>query len=83
MIYYQQLTYYKLKIIIMNKKEIFGLFEAITTSGQSIFVDDFDGWGERAEIPTYGFISAMEGNGVKSHVTFPPSYVRPKSPRFR
>ena len=69
MICYQQLTYYKLKIIIMNKKEIFAIFEAITTSGQSIFVNDFDGWGERAEIPAYGFTSAMEGNGVKSHAT--------------
>lgn len=53
----------------MNKKEIFEIFDAITTSGQCAFVNDFSGWGSNAEIPGYKFISAIEGNGVVSEAT--------------
>lgn len=53
----------------MEKEKIFELFEAITSSGQNVFIDDFSGWGEDAKVPGYEFISAMEGNGLRRHTT--------------
>lgn len=53
----------------MEKRRIFELFAAITSSGQNIFIDDFSGWGSDAEVPGYDTISAMEGNGLRSQTT--------------
>ncbi len=53
----------------MEKEKIFELFEAITSSGQNIFVNDVSGWGDEAKVPGYEFISAMEGNGLRRHTT--------------
>lgn len=53
----------------MEKKKIFELFEAITSTYQNIFVDDFFDWGDDAKVPGYDFTSAMEGNGLISHTT--------------
>ncbi len=53
----------------MNKKEIQELFEYMTSSNESIFVNDFAGWTEEAKIPGYDSFAAMEGNGIKSQTT--------------
>ena len=61
----------------MNKKEIFELFEFMTCNGKSVFVNDFSGWGEVAEIPGFKSFSSPEGNGIRSEATgseFDPQY---------
>ena len=61
----------------MNKKEIFELFEFMTTRDKSVFVSDFSGWGEAAKIPGYTDFSSSEGNGIRSNFNgaeFEPQY---------
>ncbi len=53
----------------MNKKEIQELFDYMTTSGKSTFVDDFSGWGDASKVPGYTSFASMEGNGLKSEHT--------------
>ncbi len=53
----------------MNKKTIFELFDYMTTSGKSTFIDDFEGWGTEAEIPGFSEYASCEGNGIKSKAT--------------
>ena len=53
----------------MKKEKIFELFDYMTSSGKSVFVNDFTGWGEEAHIPGYESFTAMEGNGIKSQTT--------------
>ena len=61
----------------MKKEKIFGLFDFMTRSGKSTFVDDFSGWGDAAEIPGFKSFNMREGNGIKSEMTgmeFTPQY---------
>ena len=53
----------------MNKKTIFELFDYMTTSGKSTFIDDFEGWGTEAEIPGFSSFASCEGNGIRSKAT--------------
>ena len=53
----------------MEKEKIFELFDYMTSSGKSVFVNDFTGWGEEAHIPGYPSFPSMEGNGIRSEAT--------------
>jgi hypothetical protein len=61
----------------MEKNKIFGLFDFMTRSGKTTFVNDFSGWGEAAHIPGFPSFSSPEGNGIRSEATgaeFDPQY---------
>ncbi len=45
-------------------------FVSSNQSGKFVFIDDFDGWGEKAtNLPGVEFVSALEGNGLQSIAT--------------
>lgn len=61
----------------MNRKKFFELFDYVTNSSKSVFVNDFSGWGAAACIPGFSSFSSREGNGIRSETTgvaFEPQY---------
>ena len=61
----------------MNKKIFFELFDYMTSSNKTTFIDDFEGWGPEAEIPGFTRFASCEGNGIRSKntaQTYEPQY---------
>ena len=61
----------------ISKRGIYGLFDFMTRSGKTVFVNDFSGGGEAAQIPGFTSFDSLEGNGIRSEVTgaeFDPQY---------